>query len=197
VAAIAALWIAWPTLQEQHAFSTRERWAAQGMIAMLLCLCAVNIWDSAVVIKREYLYPYSGAEDAAKYLKSVGADRGPIFGFLLGVAGVQAYFDHNILANIPTAYFHHGLPLNGTSLNEDELSRVDPEYVVLYSQNPELMLRDNIPGFNALGYEMVHFSDGYYLYKRRVAERDVYFILRRTVPSASQTAPPVDPGRPN
>ena len=87
-----------------------------GMVALLLCLFAVNIWDAAVVIKREYRYPYSGSEDAANYLRSVGADKAPMFGFLFGVVAVQAYFDHNILANLPTAYFHHGLPLIGDSL---------------------------------------------------------------------------------
>jgi hypothetical protein len=193
IAAITGLWVAWPTSGEQAAFSARERWATHVMVAALLCLCAVNIWDSAVVVKREYLYSYSGAEDAAKYLKSVGADRGPIFGFLHGVDAVQAYFDHNILANTPTAYFHHGLPLAGRSLDLDELDRIKPEYLLAYSEDPELMLRVNIPQFNALGYEVVHFSDGYYLYKRSVYVRDVYFILRRTHASTSpesETLPP-------
>jgi len=147
------------------------------------------------VIKREYLYPYSGAEDAANYLRSVGADKKPLFGFLYGMVGVQAYFDHNILANVPTAYFHHGLPLTGTSLDVDELNRVNPEYVIAYSQDPELMLRVNIPWFTTRGYEMVHFSDGYYFYKRAVFEREVYFILRHTHAGASQMTPQFDPGK--
>jgi len=179
VSAIAAIWVAWPTEQEKSALSVREHWTTQGMTALLICLCAVNIWDSTAVIHREYLYPYSGAEDAAKYLKSVGADRGSIFGFLHGVDAVQAYFDHNILANIPTTYFHHGLPLAGRSLDVDELNRIQPEYLLAYTEDPELMLRANIPQFNALGYEVVHFSDGYYLYKRGVSQRNFYFILRR------------------
>ena len=41
------------------------------------------------------------------------------------------------------------------------------------------MLKIGIPPIKAEGYEIVHFSDGYYLYKRAVFERDVYFILRR------------------
>jgi hypothetical protein len=90
VAALTALWIAWPTIMERKAFDTVQRRALQGMTALLLCLCAINICDSAVVIEREYLYPYSGAQDAASYLKSVGADHGPMFGFLFGVVAVQA-----------------------------------------------------------------------------------------------------------
>ena len=179
VAAIAAIWIAWPSADEFAVFGARERWAHRVMVVFLLGLVGINIWDASVTIEREIRYPYSGAEDAAKYLKSVGADRGPIFGFLFGVVGVQAYFDHNIFANMPTSYFHHGLPLAGTSLDVDELRRVKPEYVVAYSQEPELMARFGLPQLFSEGYESVHFSDGYYLYKRSVYEREVYFILRR------------------
>lgn len=182
VAALTALWIAWPRTIERAAFGTVQRRALQGMTVLLLCLCGVNIWDAAVVLQREYLYPYSGAQDAAKYLKSVGADRSPMFGFLFGTVGVQAYFDKNLFANMPTTYFHHGLPLYGTDLNIDDLRRVNPEYVVAYSIDPNLMVQFGIPQLTREGYEVVHFSDGYYLYKRAVFERDVYFILRRVRP---------------
>jgi hypothetical protein len=195
VAFIAALWIAWPTEQEYRSFDLRDRWAIRGMTALLVCLCTINLWDAAVAIQRERLYPYSGAEDAANYLKSVRADKGPIFGFLYGMVGVQAYFDHNILANVPTAYFHHGLPLEGTSLDAAKLRQMNPEYVVAYTQDPELMMQAGIPQLTAQGYEIVHFSDGYYLYKRAVFEREVYFILRRRDSAAGQIPSLSDPDR--
>ena len=103
---------------------------------LLIALCGINIWDSVVVIKHEYLFPYSGARDAALYLKAKGADHGPMFGLLFGVVAVQAHFDHNIFVNSPTAYFHHGLPLTTTKLDVDLLNRVQPEYVVAYSADP-------------------------------------------------------------
>jgi hypothetical protein len=182
VAAITGLWIAWPDKNEERAFNSYDQLALMAVKGLLLLLCAINIWDSAVVIKREYLYPYSGAEDAARYLKAVGADRGPMFGLLFGVAAVQAYFDHNMFANNPTAYFHHGLPLYGTWLDVDLLERVKPEYVVAYtySMEPELMVQTGVGELTSRGYELVHFSDGYYLYKRSVFEREVYFIFRRS-----------------
>lgn len=179
VAAIAAFWIAWPSRSEERDFSVRERWASRAMVAAVLFLIGFNLWDAEVVIRREYAYPYSGAEDAARYLKSAGADRKPMFGFLLGIVAIQAYYDHNVFDNMPTTYFHHGLPLAGTNLDVNELNRIDPEYVVAYSQEPEIMIRYGIPQLTARGYEIVHFSDGYYLYKRSVFEREVYFILRR------------------
>ena len=70
--------------------------------------------------------PIAEPEDAAQLHRSVGADREPMFGFLFGVVAVQANFDHNIFANMPTAYFHHGVPLAGTSLNVEELERIRP-----------------------------------------------------------------------
>ena len=179
VAAMSALWIAWPSRAEAASFGVGQRRALKGITILLVFLCALNLWDAAVVIHREYLYPYSGAQDAAAYLKSVNATQGPMFGFLFGVVAVQAYFDQSVFANMPTTFFHHGLPLYGTNLNIEDLRRVNPEYVVAYSIDPDLMIRLGLPQLTAEGYEIVHFSDGYYLYKRAVFERETYFILRR------------------
>ncbi len=183
IAAITAFWVAWPTGDEMRSLSVRQQQAMRGMVVLLLCLFAVNIWDAAVVIQREYRYPYSGSQDAARYLKSVGADRGDVFGYLFGVVAVEAYFDHNILKNLPTAYYHHGLPLIGDSINEEELNRIRPEYVIAYSADPQLMIKVGIPDLESRGYKMVHFSDGYYLYKQAVYQRESYFILRRVQPN--------------
>lgn len=179
IAAIAGVWIAWPNQKERLEFSRADRVALVAIETLLVILCGINVWDSCVVIKREYLYPYCGADDAARYLKSVGADQGPMFGMLSGVVAVQAHFDHNIFVNNPTTYFHHGLPLSTTVLDVDLLYRVKPGYVVAYSMDPQLMLQTGVSQLTSRGYELVHFSDGYYLYKRAVFEREVYFIFRR------------------
>src|SRR5579863_4002090 len=113
IAAVAAFWIGWPGREEQRRLSAVDRRAFRVMSAVLLGLCGLNIWDAAVAIRNEYLYPYSGAEDAANYLKSVGAEKEGILGFLYGEVGIQAYFDHNMLVNMPTAYYHHGMPFYG------------------------------------------------------------------------------------
>ena len=140
IAALAGLWIAWPTPEERVRFNVFEGRATQGMVLLLLLFCGIQIWDSAVAIHHEYLYPYSGAEDAAKFLKSENADKRPIFGFSYGVAGIQAYFDHNIFSNIPTAYFHHGLPLYGKNLDLGEITQVSPGYIVIFDEDPQRIL---------------------------------------------------------
>ena len=180
VAAITGLWIAWPSEKERLAFNGHDQFALIAVNGLLLILCTINLWDAGVVIKREYLYPYSGAEDAAKYLKAVGADRAPMFGWPYGVVGVQAFFDHNLFMNHPTAYFHHGLPLEGAVLDVDRLDLVKPEYAVACSTDPQQQLEKAIGGMNSLGYELAHFSDGYYLYKRSVYERQTCLIFRRS-----------------
>ena len=118
-----------------------------------------------------------------------------MFGLLYGVVGVQAYFDHDIFANLPTTYFHHGLPLLGTYLDVDALQTIKPAYVVVYSAEPDLLLREGVGELTSRGYEIVHFSDGYYIYKQGVYQRESYFIFRRTDFSDGQTPPPSGPDR--
>ncbi len=195
IAVITALWIAWPTGKEAASFGKRDRALAMGITALMLCLVAVNMWDALVVIHREYLYPYSGSLDAARYLKTVGADHGDIFGYLFGITAIQAYFDHNIVGNIPHAYYHHGLPILGDWIDIDDLHRINPEYIVAYSAEPEAMAQVGIPEFESYGYRVVHFSDGYYLYKRAVYQRESYFILRRVHPTSEQTPQPSNPDK--
>ncbi len=187
VSAITAFWIAWPDAREKSLFDASQRRAQYGIVALLMALICLSIWDGEVAIRRDYLYPYSGADDAAKYLKSVGADRTRIVGFLYGMVGVQAYFDHNIFANFSHAYYHHGLPLEGFDLNFDEFRRMDPEYVVVFTEQPHILERFGLPELLREGYEIVHFSDGYMIYKQGVYVRQVYFILRRTRPTAWRT----------
>ena len=182
IAAITALWIAWPCQEETRSFGIVQQLASYGMAAVLVCLCALNIWDAEGAIRNEYLYPYSGAHDAASYIKSVGADRAPMFGFLFGVNAVEAYFDNNIFANLPSAYFHLGLPLTGVHLDFDELHRVNPEYIVAYSDQPDVMVQEGVPILAGQGYKVVRFFDGYYFYKRSVYKRETYFIFRRVRP---------------
>jgi hypothetical protein len=179
LAAITAIWIAWPNAAERKVFSSQDELALRGMTLLMLILSAVNIWDAGVAIHRDYFYPYSGAEDAANYLRSHDAQRAPIFGLGFGVSAVQAYFDRPIMANIPTSYTHNGLPGYGSSLDVEALQRLKPEYVVAFSVVPEDMYREDIPLMNSQGYEFVHFSDGYYFYKRGVYERETYFTFQR------------------
>ena len=182
LAAIAGLWIAWPSEEEKTSLSAVQRQATLAMVALLACLLGLNVWDAAVCMRNDYRYPYSGSEDAARYLKSVGADKGAIFGYRYGMSAVQAYFERNILTNIPTTYCHEGLPLYGFSLDLDEIQAASPQYLILFSNDPETDFGTVNGTLNRYGYHLAHFSDGTVFYKRTAFDAAAYFIYRRDGP---------------
>jgi hypothetical protein len=186
IAAIAGLWIAWPTSQEMQGFSSFDRLSTRAMSGLLACLLCVNIWDAAAAMRHDYLYPYSGSDDAASYLKQVRADESSIFGYTYGMAAVQAFFDHNILVNIPTTYYHEGLPLHGEVIDFREIRAEAPQYVIIFSHVPEVEFKALDPPLRSSGYGLVHFSDGRIFYKRFVAFATSYFIYRRVWPGPGQ-----------
>lgn len=179
VAIITGLWIAWPTTEQRKSFTNGHLRALQGMSGVLGIVLAINVFDASVAMDHDYKYPYSGAADAASYLKFSGAVDHSIYGYSYGAAGVQAYFNRNILSNIPTSYYHHGLPFHGRILDSDEIEAGKPEYLMIFSSAPET----EYPKFNrmmdALGYDLVHVSEGYIFFKRTIAEPQDYFIYRR------------------
>jgi hypothetical protein len=195
VAAIAGLWIAWPTEQEMQKFSYFDRLSTYAMSGLLACLFCVNIWDAAVAMRNDYLYPYSGSDDAASYLKQVRADKSTIFGYTYGMAAVQAFFDHNILVNIPTTYYHQGQPPHAATIDFRELRAEAPQYVIVFSHAPEAEFKVWDPRLRSVGYGLVHFSDGRVFYKRFVAFASSYFIYRRIGPGPGQAPPQSERGR--
>ncbi len=54
--------------------------------------------------------------------------------------------------------------------------------MIAFTEQPQISMDYGIPEVRAEGYEIVHFSDGYMIYKRGVYVRQSYFILRRVRP---------------
>ena len=161
-------------------FSYTEHMTTYGITGLLVCLFCLNIWDAAVTMQNDYRYPYSGSKDAANFLKRVGADKTTIFGYTYGMSAVQAYFDHNILANIPTSYYQAGLPLYGAVMNLSELQAAAPQYVVVYGNDGSANILNAVDlPLRQMGYARVHFSDGHVFYKRLAVDTDIYYVYRR------------------
>ena len=95
------------------------------------------------------------------------------------MSAVQAYFDHNILANMPTTYFHQGLPVYGAVVDLGELRAAAPEYVIVFSNVAVNDFKEIDPPMRSLGYALVRYSDGYVFYKRTVFDTASYFIYQR------------------
>jgi len=186
LAAIAGIWIAYPTPEERSAFTNRARLLTLGMVCLLACLFSLNVWDAAVAMRKDYLYPYSGSEDAASFVKKVGADKARTFGYKYGISAVQAYFDHNILQNIPTTYYHEGVPLYGGQLDLNEIGRERPDYLILFSNSSATDFSIFDPPLRQAGYRLVHFSDGHIFYKRTFFDTASYFIYRHEITGVAQ-----------
>jgi hypothetical protein len=178
LAAIAGLWIAWPSEPEFRNGSRADRLTNLGMAVLLAWVFCVNIWDAAFAMRNDYLYPYCGAADAASYIKEVGADKTTVFGYGYGIAAVQAYFPGNILVNIPTSYYHKGFPLHGATIDFSELKAAAPEYVIVFSDGVIAFKADE-PGLEAVGYQLVHSSRGEVFFKRFNVLGQSYSIFQR------------------
>ena len=149
VALIVCLWIAWP--QE-------KRWNPElAMAALVLgALFGMQTVWTVSAWRHDYEAPYSGAKDAAIYLKQVGADHARIFGFCYPMVAIQAYFDHSIFANWPTAYLH------ATKDEEADACVMDGKTSYDYLVTP-VQRGDEDPyaaAIRARGYVPVHVSFG-------------------------------------
>ena len=178
LAAIAGLWIAWPSKPEFRGYSRIDRLTTMGMAALLAWVFSVNIWDAAVTMRKDYLYPYSGAADAAHYLKRAGADKATIFGYGYGMSAVQGYFGHNILANMPTTYYHQSLPLHAAAIDLRELVAAVPDYVIVFVDGVAAFKPDEA-SLREIGYHPVHFSRGSVFFKKFDVLDQSYYIYKR------------------
>lgn len=169
VALIVSLWIAWP--QE-------KRWHPELVItSLVLCtMFAIHTVWTVSAWRHDYEAPYSGSRDAAMYLKQIGADHARIFGFCYPMVAIQAYFDHSIFANWPTAYLH------ATKNEEAGTCVLEPQPNYDYVVTP-LHQGDEDPYAEALrsrGYEPVHVSPGRAFFKQGFWMTDTFTIYRRS-----------------
>ena len=168
VALIVSLWIAWP--QE-------KRWNPElAMAALVLgALFGMQTVWTVSAWRHDYEAPYAGAKDAAIYLKQVGADHARIFGFCYPMVAIQAYFDHSIFANWPTAYLH------ATKDEEAGACVMDGKTSYDYLVTP-VQQGDEDPyaaALGARGYVPVHVSFGRTFFKQGLWKTETFTIYRR------------------
>jgi hypothetical protein len=168
MALIVSLWIAWPREKNRNLETTMATVVLTGLFAIQTAW-AVSAW------RHDYVAPYSGSRDAALYLKQVGADHTSMFGFCYPIVAIQAYFDHSIFANWPTAY------LRGTKDEEAGACMLEPQPNYDYLVTPVLH-GDEDPNSSAIqerGYIPVHVSPGRAFFKQGVQITETFVIYRR------------------
>jgi hypothetical protein len=184
IAFVVFLWAAWPAHEE---IESMDRFSTFGQYAFLLVLLILFGWQcrwSYFSIRGEWAGTYSGAQDAANYLKSVNADRLGCAGYTFWAVGVQPYFDHNIFLNYggpaAPARYHFSIEFEkraGRHLTREQVL-TSPPFIVFA---PEVTLQEAaiaIQDFQALDYELVHYSPGTKFFKDRTSPAS-YFIFEK------------------
>jgi hypothetical protein len=168
VALIVSLWIAWPP---------EKGWNPELAITSLVlgAMFAIQTAWAVSAWRHDFSTPYSGSKDAAIYLKQVGADHERIFGFCYPMVAIQAYFDHSIFANWPTAYLHATKDEEAGACVLDGKSSYD--YLVTPVQQGD---KDPYAvAILARGYVPVHVSPGRVFFKQGVQMTETFIIYRR------------------
>ncbi len=198
IAVLAGLAIAWPDDTERHAFDSRMRLAYRVMLATLTVTLCYQVYASFYTIRRDVRFPYSGAADAARYLRPI-VDQGKVIdGFQYGMVAINAYFDHNIFHNWSHAYYHHSLQESPAGELAVAANSGVPDYLVLQwwpqwnAAEYKEFLGDPTQRW---GYTLDHVSDGYLFTKSGYSHRQIVLIFRRVTPNATQTPPQSGPDK--
>jgi hypothetical protein len=131
IAILTALGLAWPGDDERREFHGIEVWAYRAMVAALAITISYQIYAAGIIIRNDFLLPYSGARDAAEFVKPEVAKGKIVYGYQYGMVGMSAYFDHNIFANWPRAYYHHSLSEFDPSEVRKQVGTGVPDFVVI------------------------------------------------------------------
>ena len=171
---VTALWIAWPMQPNEARGPERVLYAL--VLFGVISLSVVQVYWSAKTLAMDYSGAYSGSLDAAKYLRSVGAEASSTCGFDYNSVAVQPYFRESIFGNYP-----HG----ESFWRSEAANRVDQNcrharWLVGSSSSfdnaEELFSSDRL--VRSRGYVRVHISRGAIFFEgREIAPAD--FIIYR------------------
>jgi hypothetical protein len=190
ITVLAGLAIAWPGDPERHAFNTRMRLAYRVMLATLTVTLCYQVYASYYIIRRDVRFPYSGAADAARYLRPL-VDQGKVIdGFQYGMVAINAYFDTNIFHNWSHAYYHHSTTESPANELAVAAASGTPDYIVLqwWSQfEPRIYTEGLGNAMERWGYTLDHVSDGYLFTKTGYSHRQIILIFRRVNSNVAQT----------
>ena len=179
------LWAAWPPAEQVHALSINSKLLHQAFLAAALLIFAWQCAWSYNAIRADWAGPYSGALDAARFLKSVHADTLGCTGYGYWAVGVQPYFDHNIFLNYggphSPASYHFSLDFarRATHITDWQAQNGPPFLVVSLEETPQQAL-PAIQLLRSLNYILIHSSDGTRFFKGSFGVNSLYLIFERT-----------------
>ncbi|MGZ4788433.1 MAG: hypothetical protein ACXVZX_07920 [Terriglobales bacterium] len=129
-----------------------------------------------VAVAHDFSAPYSGAADMAQFLQEIGAERDETSAFTYYPVSIQAYFDHNIFTNWPTAYVHHSQD------SEPPLAKLRDTNLTHYLVIPSLNGDMDLTGEDLIrrhGYIRLHVSPGRVLCNRGVWMTETFTLYEK------------------
>lgn len=189
------LWAAWPSAEEVQALSKNSKLPHQAFLAAALLVFAWQCTWSYNAIRGDWAGSYSGALDAAHFLRSVHADTLGCSGYMFWAVAVQPYFDHNIFLNYggphAPASFHFSFEFDRRTshITDWEAQNGPPFLVVSLEATPEQAI-PTIQLLRSLNYVLVHTSDGTRFFKSSSGVHSLYLIFERTDFAYSQKSQP-------
>jgi hypothetical protein len=185
IAFVVFLWAAWPRSEELSQLPHFPKIVHHAFLAVLLLTFGWQCTWSWPAIRGDWAGPYSGARDAAEYLKSVHAEKLGIGGYTFWAVGVQPYFPHNIFLNYGTptspANYHFSIDFEKRAglIMQSETENGPPFLVYAPEMSPE-QAAPMIEEFRSLDYVLVHYSDGRRFFKGLPGPHSPYFIFERS-----------------
>jgi hypothetical protein len=182
VAFLVSTWVLWPSPRELHDLSSRQRVVHVIFVASLVGIFGLQTAWAYRAMRNDWYGPYSGAQPAAAFLKSVSADRQGCSAFLYGEVAVAPYFDHNIFENLggwnAPSYFHHSVG------QEQKINRLPGTNLtsrfVLVSVAHQEWIGPLILGMGTNRYVLVFRADGWRFFENNAGVQQAYLVFQRT-----------------
>lgn len=184
IAFVVFLWATWPTIEQLPQLSRNSRWVHHALLAVLVLVFAWHCRWSYGAIRSDWARPYSGALDAANYLKLVHADERGCSGYLFWAVAVQPYFDHNIFLNYggpsaPASYYFSVEFSQRADILWESQALNGPPFIVVGDEISAEQAIPMIQSYRSVNYILVHYSDGTRFFKGPSGPPSSYFIFER------------------
>ncbi len=185
IAFVVFLWAAWPTAKQFAGLQRSAKLLHQALLVALLVTFGWHCTWSYKAVRGDWAGPYSGALDAAKYLKLMHADELGCSGYLFWAVGVQPYFDHNIFLNYggpdaPAFYnFSKEFQKRADVITESQARNGPPFIVVATEYESPQEAVPMIESYRSVDYVLVHYSDGTRFFKGTPGVHASYFIFEK------------------
>jgi len=185
IALLTAIWSVWPSEPELRN-STREFLNLHKILVWSLTI--LFMWQTylaSVALRRDWYEPYTGAKDAATYLKSMQTDLANCAGYTVGLVAIQPYFSHNIFVNLggseAPGFYHQSVTFENTVAGMDAFAHrsTNPPCVVMSYSVDEKIINRSVKQIEAQGYRLVHTSTGTAFFENEPGEPQLYMIFVR------------------